>query len=124
MKKVLVVDDSPAARHQVVLALTQAGFEVVEAGSGSDGLKAIDRDPLVGLVLCDVNLPRMSGLEMVATVKTKPQYASLPMVLLTTGARPRLIERAKQAGAKGWIVRPFKANLLVAAVRKLMAVPA
>jgi len=124
MKKVLVVDDSSAARQPIVLALTQAGFEVVEAASGNDGLRTMDRDPLVGLVICDVNMPRMNGLELVAAVKAKPRYASLPIVLLTTQARPRQVERAKQMGAKGWIVRPFKANLLVAAVRKLMAVPA
>ncbi len=124
MKKVLVVDDGSAARQQVVQTLTQAGFEVVEATSGSDGLETIDRDPLVGLVICNVNMPRMNGLEMVEAVKTRPRHASLPIVLLTTGGQSRLIKRAKQAGAKGWIVRPLQANLLVAAVRKLIAVPA
>jgi len=120
MKKVLVVDDSPSVRQQVGLALKQAGFEILEAVDGVDGVAKIDGDPNIGVVICDVNMPRMNGLELVETVHRKPQHASLPIVMLTTEGQPQLIQRAKKAGAKGWIVKPFKANLLVAAVKKLM----
>ncbi len=120
MKKVLVVDDSPSVRQQVGLALKQAGFEILEAVDGVDGVAKIDGDPNIGVVICDVNMPRMNGLELVENVHRKPQHANLPIVMLTTEGQPQLIQRAKKAGAKGWIVKPFKANLLVAAVKKLM----
>lgn len=120
MKKVLVVDDSPSVRQQVGLALKQAGFEIIEAVDGADGVAKIDSDPSVGVVICDVNMPRMNGLELVETVHRNPKHANLPIVMLTTEGQPQLIQRAKKAGAKGWIVKPFKANLLVAAVKKLM----
>lgn len=119
MKKILVVDDSPTVRQQVNLALTRSGYQVLEAGDGTEGLHQIDTQAL-SLVICDVNMPRMNGLEMLEQVRAKPRHASLPIVMLTSEGQPALIERAKKAGAKGWIVKPFKADLLVAAVNKLV----
>jgi two-component system chemotaxis response regulator CheY len=120
MKKVLIVDDSPSVRQQVCMALNQAGFATVEAVDGMDGL-AHAANPEVSLVICDVNMPRMNGLEMVEKVKADPRCSALPILMLTSEGQPSLIERAKKAGAKGWIVKPFKADLLVAAVKKLIA---
>lgn len=120
MKRVLVVDDSPSVRQQVSMSLTQAGFDVVEAGDGTEGITKIASDREIGLVICDVNMPRMNGLEMIEAVKKEPQNAALPIIVLTSEGQPALIERAKKAGAKGWIVKPFKADLLVAAVKKLL----
>lgn len=121
MPRVLVVDDSASVRQQVGLALKQQGYEVVEAVDGVNGVDKLQADNTIGMVICDVNMPRMSGIEFVEKVKENPRYANLPIVMLTTEGQPRLIQRAKKAGAKGWIVKPFKANLLVAAVKKLMA---
>jgi len=120
MPKVLIVDDSPSVRQQVGLALKQQGYEILEAVDGVDGVEKVQRDASIGMVICDVNMPRMSGLEFVEKVKGDPRYSKLPIVMLTTEGQPQLIQRAKKAGAKGWIVKPFKANLLVAAVKKLM----
>ncbi len=120
-RKILVVDDSSAVRQQVSIALGQAGFEVVEAADGVDGAETIRRDPEVGMVICDVNMPRMNGLEMVEAVKADAQFADLPIIMLTTEGQPSLIKRAKAAGAKGWIVKPFKPEMLVATANKLMA---
>lgn len=119
MKKVLVVDDSPTVRQQVGQALTRGGYQVVEAGDGTEGLRQLSAHA-VSLVICDVNMPRMNGLEMVEQVRQSPQHAGLPIVMLTSEGQPALIERAKRAGARGWIVKPFKADLLVAAVNKLI----
>jgi two-component system, chemotaxis family, chemotaxis protein CheY len=116
-KKIIIVDDSQTVRQQVGLALVQAGFEVAEAVDGLDGAALIDRTPDAAMVICDVNMPRMDGLEMLEAVRAK--HANLPVVMLTTEGQPQLIERAKKAGAKGWIVKPFKADLLVAAVKKI-----
>jgi len=119
MQKILVVDDSPSVRQQVGLALRQAGFQVIEAGDGAEGVTAIDADPSIAMVICDVNMPRMNGLEMIEKVKGDSKNADLPIMMLTSEGQQSLIERAKKAGAKGWVVKPFKAELLVAAVKKL-----
>ena len=119
MQKILVVDDSPSVRQQVGLALRQAGFQVIEAADGAEGVTAIDADPTICMVICDVNMPRMNGLEMIEKVKGQAKNANLPIMMLTSEGQQSLIERAKKAGAKGWVVKPFKAELLVAAVKKL-----
>lgn len=118
-KKVLIVDDSQTVRQQVSRALSGAGYHVVEAVDGIDGQDKLTDS--VDMVICDVNMPRMSGLEMLEAIKRDGKNANLPCVMLTTECQPQLIERAKKAGAKGWIIKPFKAELLVAAVTKLVA---
>jgi two-component system chemotaxis response regulator CheY len=119
MKKILVVDDSATVRQQVSLALTQGGFQVVEAEDGVAGLEAVAKGG-VAMIICDVNMPRMNGLEMLESLRRDPQHTTLPVVMLTTEGQPALVERAKKAGAKGWIVKPFKADLMIAAVKKLV----
>lgn len=119
MKKILVIDDSPTVRQQVGIALTQAGFTVVEAVDGLDGIAKVDAS--IAMLICDVNMPRMNGLEMLEKLRTDARWNALPCVMLTTEGQPGLIERAKKAGAKGWIIKPFKAELLVAAVQRLTA---
>jgi two-component system chemotaxis response regulator CheY len=120
-KRILVVDDSATVRQQVKLALTQAGFDVVEAIDGQDGVAKITSSNDISAVICDVNMPRKSGIELLEEVKAKPQYNALPILMLTTEGQPALVKRAKAAGASGWVVKPFKANLLISAVEKLTA---
>ncbi len=124
MKRVLVVDDSPTVRQQVGTVLRDAGFDVVEASDGAEGTSKVAADRDIGMVILDVNMPRVNGLEMLETIKQDSRNAALPVVMLTSEGQLSLIERAKRAGAKGWIVKPFKAELLLAAVRKLMATSA
>ena len=119
MKKILVIDDSPTVRQQVGLALAQAGFQVIEAVDGYDAISKVDAT--VAMLICDVNMPRMNGLEMLEKLRADARWSKLPVVMLTTEGQPGLIERAKKAGAKGWIIKPFKAELLVAAVQRLTA---
>jgi two-component system chemotaxis response regulator CheY len=118
-KKVLVVDDSVTVRQQVTTALSAAGFDVVEAVDGVDGTAKLDTTSDIALVICDVNMPRMNGLEMVERARTNPRCAGIPIVMLTTEGDPALVSRAKAAGARGWIVKPFKPEHLVAAAKKL-----
>ncbi len=120
-KKILVVDDSSTVRQQVRIALSQAGFEVIEAVDGLDGAQKIEADPNISMVICDVNMPRMNGLQMLARVKASAARPGLPIVMLTTEGQPALIKQAKAHGAKGWIVKPFKAAMLVQACKKLTA---
>jgi two-component system chemotaxis response regulator CheY len=118
-KKVIVIDDSVTVRQQVGMALRQAGFEVIEAADGDEGVELIGRTTDAAMVICDVNMPRMGGLELLELVKKDGKNANLPVLMLTTEGQPQLIERAKKGGAKGWVVKPFKPELLVAAVKKL-----
>lgn len=118
-RKVMVVDDSRTMRLAITTALAGAGFEVIEAADGLEGLERIEQNPDSAVVLCDVNMPRMNGLDMLSSVKRDAKNAELPIVMLTTEGQPAFIARAKAAGAKGWIVKPFKPELLLAAVRKL-----
>lgn len=118
-RKVLVVDDSRTVRQQVGIVLRDAGYDVIEAADGLEGAEKISETPDVALVICDVNMPKMNGIEMLALVKKDARNASLNVLMLTTEGQPALIQRAKAAGARGWIVKPFKPELLLATVKKL-----
>ena len=118
-KKILVVDDSRTVRQQLEGILTEAGYEVVQAADGVEGVESIASHPDLSLVICDVNMPKMNGVEMLAHVKQDPKNAGLQVLMLTTDGQPALVARAKAAGARGWIVKPYKQDLLLATVRKL-----
>ena len=118
-KKVLIVDDSRTVRQQLGIVLTEAGYEVVEASDGLDGAEKIANTNDLAMVICDVNMPRMNGLDMLDDVRGELASRSLPVVMLTTEGQPDAMARAKKSGAKGWIVKPFKEHLLLGAVRKL-----
>lgn len=120
--KVLVIDDSLLVRQQVSRALTAAGFSIVEASDGEDALEKLASNPDARLIVCDVNMPRMNGIEFLERLSAERR--GVPVVMLTTEGQPELIQRAKSLGAKGWIVKPFKPELLVAAARKLAAMAA
>ena len=114
-KKILVVDDSLTVRAQVCAALTGGGFDVVEATDGADALSKVASHGDLALVICDVNMPNMDGIEFLEKIPPR----ALPVLMLTTEGQVALMERAKRAGAKGWMVKPFKPGLLLAAARKL-----
>lgn len=126
MKKILVVDDSQTIREQIRQALAPAGYDIVEAYDGRDGLEKIRSCQDLRLVLCDVNMPNMTGLEMIEQLRGEAaasgNAAAPPVIMLTSEGQPSLIRRAREAGAKGWIVKPFKVELLVAAINKVTAV--
>jgi two-component system chemotaxis response regulator CheY len=117
--KILVIDDSLMVRQQVGRALTAAGFSMVEATDGVDALQKLASSPDTRLIVCDVNMPRMNGIEFLEQLNAN--HSAVPVVMLTTEGQPELIQRAKSLGAKGWIVKPFKPELLIAAVKKLAA---
>lgn len=120
-KKILIVDDSATVRQQLRSALSSTGFEILEAADGIEGLDVIVNRNDLAVVLCDVNMPRLGGLEMVEMVSSKGKLEGLPIVMLTTEGQPALVKRAKTLGARGWIVKPFKTEVLLATVRKLTA---
>jgi two-component system chemotaxis response regulator CheY len=122
-RKVLVVDDSATVRTQASRALTEAGYDVLEAVDGLDGLEKLEAHQEILLVVCDVNMPRMNGVELVEAL-AKRSAKMPPVIMLTTEGHPQLIQRAKASGAKGWMIKPFKAELLVAAAKKVIAAAA
>ena len=122
-KSVLIVDDSLTVRQQVSLTLTSAGYQIVEASDGREGVDALRAHAEIAMVLCDLNMPNMNGIEFLETIKGEAAGPPVPVVMLTTDGSPELIARAKRAGAKGWIVKPFQTDLLLAAVRRIAGDP-
>jgi two-component system chemotaxis response regulator CheY len=118
-KKILIVDDSKTIRQQVSFTLSKGGFEVVEAEDGALGLSALKANLDVALVISDVNMPNMNGIEMVQAISKDQSINKIPVIMLTTEGSTELIQKAKEAGAKGWLVKPFKPDQLLAAVSKL-----
>jgi len=118
-KKILVVDYSITVRQQASLALVAAGYAVVEAVDGLDALDKLAVNADAAMVLCDVNMPRLSGIEFLERMKQGGKHATIPVVMLTTEANPTLIDRAKRAGAKAWVTKPCKDELLVRTVTKI-----
>lgn len=114
-KVVLVIDDSATVRGQVRAALDPS-YDIVEACDGIEGLDRY-RSSRVAMIICDVNMPRMNGLEMIEQLKV--DGCGIPIVMLTTEGQTALIARAREAGARGWIVKPFNPDLLRKAVDKL-----
>jgi len=115
--KILIVDDSRTIRQQVSFTLTKGGYEVVEGEDGVDGIAKLKANADVAMIISDVNMPNMNGLEMVEQLKA--DGVTVPVIMLTTEGASDLIQRAKAAGAKGWLVKPFQPDQLVAAVSKI-----
>ncbi len=118
-KSILIIDDSASVRRQVSGVLSPAGFQVLEAADGVEGADRIRAKVDLALVICDVNMPRMNGLDMLETLQDEIARRQLPVVMLTTEGQPEAMARAKKCGARGWIVKPFKEHLLLGAVQKL-----
>ncbi len=118
-KKVLVVDDSAAVRQSVSYILSQAGYEITEAEDGKVGEQRLDDGPF-DLIMTDVNMPNMDGIELVRRVRAHSAHRFTPIVVLTTESQDSKMTEGKQAGATGWIVKPFDADKLLGVVRKLV----
>jgi two-component system chemotaxis response regulator CheY len=118
-KRILLVDDSESVRQVARIALRGAGYDVVEAKDGSDGLGKLAGDR-VHLIVSDVNMPVMDGITFLKEVKRHPSYKFTPVIMLTTEAGQEKKEEGRAAGAKAWIVKPFNPQTLVDAVSKLV----
>jgi two-component system, chemotaxis family, chemotaxis protein CheY len=119
-KRILTVDDSASVRQAVRLTLIGAGYEVIEAVDGRDGLNKL-KGANVNLILTDLNMPNLDGLGFIRAVRCDPTHRFTPIVFLTTESQDSKKLEAKAAGATGWIVKPFTPDQLVAVVRKVAA---
>jgi two-component system chemotaxis response regulator CheY len=119
MKTILAVDDSASVRHMVKITLAAAGYQVIEAGDGREGLTQA-KGNAVAMILTDLNMPNMNGLEFIRELRKLPLYRGVPIVFLTTESDDGMKQQAKAAGATGWITKPFRQEQLLAAAKKFL----
>jgi two-component system, chemotaxis family, chemotaxis protein CheY len=119
MKNVLIVDDAKSIRNEVTDVLTRAGYNVTEAADGTEALVYLAGQAPVNLVVLDVNMPGMNGLDVLDRIQLEHKARNIPILMLTTEAERVLVERAKKAGAKGWLLKPIKPELLISTVARL-----
>jgi two-component system chemotaxis response regulator CheY len=118
-KTIMTVDDSVSMRMMVSLSLKQAGFDIVEAVNGVDALLKLDENN-ISMVVADVNMPEMDGIEFVRKIRQHPKYKFTPVVMLTTESSESIKVKGREAGATGWIVKPFKPEQLISVIRKVL----
>ncbi|MGO4686920.1 response regulator [Brevundimonas sp. 2YAF1] len=119
-KTVLTVDDSRTMRDMLMLALKDAGYRVVQAEDGVHGLEVLQAER-PDIVITDINMPRMDGFGFIEGMRANPDHKATPVLVLTTESDAAKKQRAREAGATGWIVKPFDPIKLVDAVRRVAA---
>jgi two-component system, chemotaxis family, chemotaxis protein CheY len=115
----LVVDDSVTIRQMVAYTLQQAGFQVVEATDGQDGLERLERQR-VDLILTDLNMPRLDGIGFIRGVRARPASKYTPVLMLTTESQESRRQEGRAAGATAWIVKPFRPDRLLQVIGKVL----
>ena len=113
---ILAVDDSPSMREMLAYLLRSSGFEVVEADDGEKAL-ALARTRRIDVVITDQNMPNMDGLALVKSLRDLPTYRDTPIMMLTTESSPEMKQKGREAGATGWMVKPFDPEKLVKMVK-------
>jgi len=118
-KTVLIVDDASLIRSVASKAAESAGYNVITASDGTEGLEKL-KENQIDLVFSDVNMPQMGGLEMVEHIKADPANKFLPIVMLTTESSQELKDKGKALGVKAWLVKPFNKDKFLLALEKLL----
>jgi two-component system, chemotaxis family, chemotaxis protein CheY len=118
-KTILVVDDAMTVRNLAKFALSKGGFTILEAEDGVQGLKKLSENE-VDLVISDLNMPNMNGLDMCRSIKSQDKYKALPIFMLTTEASQEVAMQGKEIGIMAWIVKPFVPEKLLAAAQKVI----
>ena len=119
MASILAVDDSASMREMVVFTLKGAGYDVLEARDGNEAL-GIAKGQKTDLVLTDVNMPGMDGIELIRELRNLPDYKFTPILMLTTESAGDKKQEGKTAGATGWIVKPFDPDQLLDTINKVL----
>ena len=118
-KTIMTADDSSSVRQMVSFTLKQAGYSVVEAINGNDAISKIKTTP-IHMLISDLNMPGMDGLELIKQVRAMPQYKFIPIIMLTTESQADMKQKGKAAGATGWIVKPFQPEQLLSVIKKVL----
>ncbi len=119
MFSILTVDDSPSIRQMVAFTLKNAGYQVIEAADGREGLERA-REKTVNLVLTDQNMPNLDGIGLVKALRGLPAYSTTPILILTTESSDAMKAKGREAGATGWLVKPFDPMRLIEVVKKVI----
>jgi len=117
---IMTVDDSTTVRQMVSFTLSDAGYQIVEACDGKDALSKLGDSATIDMLITDLNMPNLDGIELIKNVRTQPRHKFVPILMLTTESQETKKQQGKAAGASGWIVKPFSATQLVDVVRKLL----
>ena len=118
-KVILVVDDSASIRQVAKMALSAEGYQVIDACDGCDALNKLD-GAKIHLIISDLNMPNMDGITLLKEIKQLPAYRFTPVVMLTTEGAEEKKEQGRAAGAKAWIIKPFRPEQMLVAVNKLI----
>jgi two-component system, chemotaxis family, chemotaxis protein CheY len=118
-KTIMTVDDSASVRQMVSFTLKEAGYDVIEASDGIDALSKINVNEL-NLVVTDLNMPNMDGIELIRNIRENGKHKFVPIIMLTTESQAEKKSAGKNAGATGWIVKPFKPEQLIAVIKKVI----
>lgn len=120
--RVLTVDDSRTMQGVLRKALSEAGYDVIQGGDGVEGLDVLEQaDPVPQAIITDINMPRMDGFQFIESVRSREAFARIPIICLTTETDEEKKNRARSLGATGWIAKPFNAEKLVWAIRRVTA---
>jgi two-component system, chemotaxis family, chemotaxis protein CheY len=119
-KVIMTVDDSTSIRQMVGFILKDAGYEVIEAVDGKDAVGHLLNNSNIDMIITDLNMPNMDGIELITHVRTMPKYKYIPIVMLTTESQDGKKQAGKAAGATGWIVKPFKPEQILAVIKKVL----
>ena len=120
--RVLTVDDSRTIQIMLRKTLEEAGYDVVQGVDGVDGLEKLqEAAPPPAAIITDINMPRLDGFGLIEAVRKLDGYKHIPIIVLTTESDPEKKQRARDAGATGWIIKPFSADALIAAIRRVTA---
>ena len=120
-KVILTVDDSRTMRDMLSLALVDAGFRVTQAVDGMHGLEVLRANEMPHVIVTDINMPKLDGFGFIEAIRKDARYRAIPILVLTTESDAAKKNRARQAGATGWIVKPFDPVKLVQAIRRVAA---
>ncbi|MCE5335850.1 MAG: response regulator [Desulfobacteraceae bacterium] len=118
-KVIMTVDDSSSVRQMVGFTLRNAGYQVIEASDGKDALSKLNGSP-VHMVITDLNMPNMDGITLIRNLRANGAFKFVPIIMLTTESQAEKKQEGKDAGATGWIVKPFKPEQLLAVVKKVL----
>ena len=118
-RKVLIADDSTSFRRMLESVLVDAGYEVAAAADGSLALSEAESfSP--ELVITDLNMPNMNGIDLIKALRSRSGFRFIPILVLTTEGQKESVQHGRDAGATGWLVKPFQPEKLLAVVRKVL----
>ena len=119
-KNILIVDDSESIREVIASGLESAGYNVIKGINGEDGLKCLEKNPDVELIITDLNMPVMDGISFLKAVRGSEKHKYLPVIILTTESQEAKKQEARNAGATGWIIKPFSKEKLINVIKKVV----